>query len=177
MIDDNHNLKKIVLCTIGFIVIVILFFGFKIYNSLNKELNYFYVYNNLESISFLNEKDITTIQNNIFTYLTEDLDYVSGDISSITFQNRTYENKNKIYFFFKLDDEMQSLYGTSYDNKKHKFNKNIIWFGDCNNKDYINEAIPYSYLYITDYNEWQKNNVNNETEAFPPDEDNSNYDY
>lgn len=177
MLNENYNLKKIILCIVGFMIIIILFFGFKIYNSLDKEFNYFYKYNNLENISFLNKKEIITIQNNIFTYLTEDLDYVKGDINNITFQNRTYETKNKIYFFFKLDDEMQSLYGSCYDNKKHKFDDEIKWFGDYSNKNYINEATPYSYLYITDYYEWQKDNTNKETEAFPPDEDDSNYDY
>ena len=95
MLNENHNLKKIILCIVGFMIIIILFFGFKIYNSLDKEFNYFYKYNNLENISFLNKKEIITIQNNIFTYLTENLDYVKGDINNITFQNRTYETKNK----------------------------------------------------------------------------------
>ena len=78
----------------------------------------------------MNDNQIVKLKNDIQNFM-EELDYVDEDYDNITFQSVVYEkNKDVVYYFFLVDDEMNTLYAVQFDKRSNSWDKKFVWNGD-----------------------------------------------
>lgn len=178
MNNDANYFKKTVIAVVLIILMIGGYFAYQIFMKVdevqrnNIKMDYYYAeYENLDTLSFLDDKEKIELKNLIQLYLTKDLDFIDSDYNTVTIQTTLYKNDNKIYIYFLLDDMWQSLYGTYYDKDKEMFGEEFEWYGDKNTEDYLNKNTPYTYLRITDEDAYEEKMYNKKIAEEAPDED------
>lgn len=150
--ENKYFIKFLILVGI-LIVILVGYAGFNFFNISGifneKPIYYFCSYHDDYYLD-MNDNQIVKLKNDIQNFM-EELDYVDEDYDNITFQSVVYEkNKDVVYYFFLVDDEMNTLYAVQFDKRSNSWDKKFVWNGDDDNRDYHDESIKYSYLYIVD---------------------------
>lgn len=78
--------------------------------------------------------------------------------------------RNLINALVLVDDEMNTLYAVQFDKRSNSWDKKFVWNGDDDNRDYHDESIKYSYLYIVDKEEYDNQKYLKEIEDTPTDD-------
>ena len=170
--ENKYFIKFLILVGI-LIAILIGYAGFNFFNISGifneKSIYYFCSYHDDYYLD-MNDNQIVKLKNDIQNFM-EKLDYVDEDYDNITFQSVVYEkNKEVVYYFFLVDDEMNTLYAVQFDKRSNSWDKKFVWNGDDDNRDYHDESIKYSYLYIVDKEEYDNQKYLKEIEDTPTDD-------
>lgn len=177
---ENVEIKKIVFFFIVFLLLAMFFIFFNLYNedrSINTTTKDIPTYINIDNIDFLTNKKQNELKNKIEKYVYKELEYKKNEVDEINFLEKTYTNNNKKYFFFILNDGLNTLYGTYYNQKNENFG-DFIWYGDNLNEDYKDESTSYSYLEIVDQKKYNDDAYQKKVEdTLPDDNDDGIYDY
>lgn len=170
--ENKYFIKFLILVGI-LIAILVGYAGFNFFNISGifneKPIYYFCSYHDDYYLD-MNDNQIVKLKNDIQNFMVE-LDYVDEDYDNITFQSVVYEkNKEVVYYFFLVDDEMNTLYAVKFDKRSNSWDKKFVWNGDDDNRDYHDESIKYSYLYIVDKEEYDNQKYLKEIEDTPTDD-------
>ncbi|OUQ06073.1 hypothetical protein B5E92_11580 [Erysipelatoclostridium sp. An15] len=178
---ENFEIKKIIIFFIVFLLLAGFFVFFNLYKedrSINTTTKDIPTYINIDNIDFLTNKNQNELKNKIEKYVYKELEYTENEVDEINFLEKTYTDNNKKYFFFILNDGLDTMYGTYYNTKTNTLSTDFIWYGDANNSDYIDSSIPYSYLEIVNEKKFNDDAYQKKVEdTLPDNNDDGIYDY
>lgn len=176
---QNSITKKIIIFLFIFFIMagLFIFINFSSDQKVNNTKKEIPVYKNTNCIDFIEEKKQSELKNEIKNYIYSELEYTKNEVDEITFLETAYSENDKIYFFFVLNDGLDTIYGTYFDTKKNSISYNFIWYGDKNNLNYRDSSVPYSYYEIADKDEFSNEQYQKEIENKLPDNDDGDYEY
>lgn len=175
--NDSSYVKKTIVYAVILIFLIIAFVLFNVFkNNSSKEVDKDFCKFTKENYmtTFLSSSQLSSLEEDIIEYL-KSIDYTDKEINEIEFQKTTLSNSTKIYFFFLLDDNDETLYSTYYDKSHNKISDDYIWCGDRINFDYIDETLDVAYLEIIDPSKYEEYALNKSVSEEEPDGEDIDY--